>query len=209
MTIPLSELEDTYSPFDEVEIRFEEIQGTTLALFTEYKASMLKELVDQCMWGYHTHGISWFCDYLRTMIKDQTSKFIYFVTINPKEEELEEFVDRVHVVVKTSSYIQNCAYCFEQRGKTIDDMGKGYHCHMVFDYRNGNNPSQIRTNLFQRFKKFCASKYHIDVRKYTADFRADKLKYMAGDKWDTDKSYAVELNKVWRQKEELDDIYQK
>lgn len=209
MTIPLSELEDTYSPFDEVEIRFEELQGTQDALFKEYKAIMLKALVDENMEAYHRNGISWYCDFLKYLVKKDTSKFIYFVTINPKEEFLGEFVDRVKHVVNTSSYIQNCAYCFEQRGQTIDEIGKGYHCHMVFDYKVGNNPSKIQDNLFQRFKNFCGTKHHIDVRKYTADFRADKLKYMAGDKWDIDKSYAVELNKVWRLKEDLLNIYEK
>lgn len=135
-------------------------------------------------------------------------KNIIFLTINPSSEvEFDDFKTKVDKLVSSTSFIKNAVYTFEQRGTTAREVGKGFHCHILFDYIKGNNPSKIQSNVFQKFNKMCGNKMHIDVRKYPASMREDKIAYMKGDKWDADKSSAVKINKLFREKYSLLEIY--
>lgn len=133
---------------------------------------------------------------------------ILWITINPMDDgDFATFAEKVHDLCRNTSYIKNADYAFEQRGKEIAERGKGYHVHIVCDYIKGCNPGKVRDNIYQKFKKFVGNKLHIDVRKYGADLREDKIAYLSGDKWEADKASAVEVNFLWRKENNIDTIY--
>ncbi len=53
----------------------------------------------------------------------------------------------------------------------------------------------------------CGNSNHIDVRKYPASYKSDKIAYMKGDKWDADKEAAVKINLRWREKNNIESLY--
>lgn len=68
----------------------------------------------------------------------------FFVTINPDEEFaiLSKFV-RALETIKKKKWINDLVYVFEQRGINDDEIGKGFHAHLIIN-RNGKS-----------FSKFC------------------------------------------------------
>lgn len=130
-----------------------------------------------------------------------------FITINPAPDvEFLKFAEKVHKLCR-SPYIANARYTFEQRGRTEEEVGKGFHAHIICDCVKNYNPSKIHGNIFSMFKKMCGNKNHIDIKKYPRKYYEDKILYLKGQKWDSDKLEAVNLNHFWREKNSLEDIY--
>jgi len=67
-----------------------------------------------------------------------------FVTINPDEKisELCKFVSAIRAIER-KSWVNDIVYVIEQRGKNSDEIGQGYHAHLLI-HRNGKS-----------FSKFC------------------------------------------------------
>ena len=67
-----------------------------------------------------------------------------FVTINPDEKisEFSKFVSALKAIER-KSWVNDICYVIEQRGKNSDEIGKGYHAHLLI-HRNGKS-----------FSKFC------------------------------------------------------
>lgn len=67
-----------------------------------------------------------------------------FVTINADEKisEFNKFVSAVKAIER-KSWVNDILYVIEQRGKNSDEIGKGYHAHLLI-HRNGKS-----------FSKFC------------------------------------------------------
>lgn len=132
---------------------------------------------------------------------------IFWVTVNPHDNvSVPEFVSRVEKVLQRS-FVSNCEYAFEQRGKTESEVGKGLHVHIMFDKPASMSPSQLQTRLYNSFKDMCGNKKHIDVRVYPATFRSDKHEYLSGSKDDPAKLSSVLVNDAFRKKFNLKDIY--
>lgn len=95
---------------------------------------------------------------------------------------------------------------FEQRGKTEDEIGKGCHIHFI-----ANKDSMAKNHLFRELKKIFQSvvgnDLHINIKPCPESWRDDKIAYMKGEKWEESKLDSVKLNKDFREKYNLDNIY--
>ncbi len=132
---------------------------------------------------------------------------IYFITINPSSDvTLEDFKSKV-LSMKTRPFMKNMTTCFEQRGKDEKHQGTGIHAHIIVDKVAHYSPKQVQTRLYNSFKHMCGNSNHIDVRKYPASYKSDKIAYMKGDKWDADKEAAVKINLRWREKNNIESLY--
>lgn len=66
-----------------------------------------------------------------------------FITINPDDEvsTLSKFVRALEIIMK-KKWVEDLVYVIEQRGVNEDEIGKGYHCHMLIN-RNGKSFSKL------------------------------------------------------------------
>lgn len=71
----------------------------------------------------------------------------FFITINPDEEvsNLSKFVKALEVIMK-KKWVEDLVYVIEQRGTTEDEIGKGYHSHLLIN-RNGKSFSKLAREL--------------------------------------------------------------
>lgn len=129
---------------------------------------------------------------------------IFWITISPPDGETLKFINKCHTLTERS-YLPNIAYTFEQRGESNETMGNGVHCHIVADHKKGIAPKQIINNLASLFK---LSHTSIDVKKYPAHYRPDKIQYLLGNKYDEEKNSKLIMDIEFRKKYNLNKIYQ-
>lgn len=132
----------------------------------------------------------------------------YWITINPVEGDFDKFKDKLDYVLSLKNFSKsNYHYVYEQRGKTLDDMGRGYHVHMLCDKPKNTTPSQMTRELFNNFKHFCGNLKAIQVQTIPQTWYSDKIEYLKGNKWDDDKDESVFINKPWRESRGLKHLY--
>lgn len=135
-----------------------------------------------------------------------------FITINPDTSKCSFNTFKYEIEYTLLNFLfkgaTKVSYVFEQRGKTKDNMGDGFHLHMLIDYENGvwDKTNFIR-DVYRKVSKCVGSKEAIDV-KYVDDIDG-VLKYMKGNKKDGFKEDACKINTLWRKQENLEKIYHK
>jgi len=135
---------------------------------------------------------------------EETIKSDYcFITLSPdpkKNTPLGEFRKAVEKASK-KSFIKKSLYVIEQRSSTEDNMGTGFHAHMLInkgDYRM----SHMRREFARTFKDI------IDTENYGAfNFKlckksdlGNRQNYMLGDKKDPEKQKKQIIDRLWREK---------
>lgn len=147
-----------------------------------------------------------FAEYLLKKRKEafEKNREIFWITINPKPEvEFEEFKKMIMEKLVTRIFMKDATYVFEQRAKKAPYSG--VHCHIMVD--KIMSPKQMFDRLFSTIKNYVGNKKHLDLRVYPYTMREDKLDYLKGLKWDSDKDECIEATKQWRQENNIDDIY--
>lgn len=139
-----------------------------------------------------------------------------FVTFNFNTEcqnliSSSKFKDKL--VSKES--MEEYAYCYEQRGETLDEIGKGLHMHFLIK-RNKKKPSEWTRELYSTFKNYTG--FSLDDFKnpkyrmccfVPKSWAKEKLAYMSGEKWDEDKNKKCEMDIIFRKNNNLNLIYNK
>lgn len=133
-----------------------------------------------------------------------------FVTINPRDVDPMSFHERVMKMLKWST-ITKAWYCFEQRGTTPEDTGKGPHCHILLIHKCKRKKL---TDLLCRFwvnDKWCGTRKHVNLQKpYSMsddDFIEDHIQYIQGNKFDSDKDPKIVTDYVWRENNLIEKFY--
>lgn len=72
----------------------------------------------------------------------------YFITIRPDDSKISfsEFKDKVTKYLQRKCFI-SYTLSFEQKGTSIDEMGKGFHCHIVAKMKQGSKAEVLRDTL--------------------------------------------------------------
>lgn len=131
-----------------------------------------------------------------------------FVTINPKDGvNLQDFIEKVHKYVQRNMF-RKSRYVFEQRGKTREEAGKGFHAHILFKRNLDYKPSKIRVNSLNTWKTMCScSDSTFNVKHIGEDFAKDKDEYMTGVKTGEDKDLKQAIDIVWREQNNIESVY--
>ena len=133
----------------------------------------------------------------------------YFITINPKPEiKLSDFVSKIESITEWKIFKKGY-YVFEQRGETEDELGKLPHCHILLE-KYTIEFARLLTRLETSFKKYCNPPYKntINVKTKIKEHALETLdEYMAGAK-QNDKLDKCFLDRMWRSKNNLKDIYE-
>lgn len=95
---------------------------------------------------------------LKEMREMEDSKFkspFMWITINPYKEykDYKKFFEIIAKVVK-KSWIKKYFYVIEQRGENEDEIGRGFHTHMLVD-RGEYRWSHARREFASAFNKIC------------------------------------------------------
>lgn len=129
----------------------------------------------------------------------------YFMTINFKPDlDLDQCLKALDRVAQRA-FIKEYHYSIEQRGSTDLTRGEGIHSHWMV--HTSKPLSEFKRDLFNTLKKYLGNQRHLDVRKYPLEYKADKLDYLKGLKWDPEKEDKVKQDILFRQENFLEDIY--
>jgi len=140
---------------------------------------------------------------------DESVKSDYiFITINPKPTApMGEFIKNVEKSVK-KSFIKKSLHVIEQRGEDMDNLGKGFHTHILLnkgDYRI----SHLRREFARTFKNVCDvdNPHCFNVSLCKKQDLAKRQNYMLGNKADESKHLKQKMDIEFRKKYFLQDYY--
>lgn len=148
---------------------------------------------------------------LKELRENQDKKFksdFLFITINPYENfDFRKFIEIIEKSVK-KPWIKKYMYVIEQRGETEDELGKGFHTHMLID-KGSFAFSTARREFLSSFKRVCdTSNFHCFNFAMSKEVDIPKrVKYMIGQKADENKWKKQEMDKVYRRVLGLKEFY--
>nr|UOF76971.1 rep protein [Cressdnaviricota sp.]UOF81647.1 rep protein [Cressdnaviricota sp.] len=130
----------------------------------------------------------------------------YFITIRPDETKctFSDFFKLVNSYVE-KKMITEYTLSFEQKGTSIDTLGKGFHCHIVADSTCRSKGELLRRSQ-AHFKDVCSSN-NIDIRttKNPDDIINNYLIEYKSE--DGHKETTKEMDTLWRSNNSLKSIY--
>lgn len=141
---------------------------------------------------------------------NNTEVYGYFICCNPDEMKitLSEF-ERCCSKSVTKVWIETYLWVIEQRGKTFDDVGKGFHTHILITAKAGKKYCQIVREFASSFKKATdTSQYQwFSVKPLTEEEYVRKIRYCAGYKADDDKIIKQRFDVVFRERNNIKKCY--
>lgn len=145
---------------------------------------------------------------------ENLSKNYLWITLRPADIHVDRFNDFKHIVLTqylTRNMFINYKYAWEQKGETPDEIGKGYHIHILAHCPNYLKGTQLKKDTKSTFNKFCNGEVHDAFVDYkyvrTKDDFFSKRAYMMGYKSDDWKDPACAMDIPWRKKYNLDNLY--
>jgi len=154
---------------------------------------------------------------LESDLKEETAKehnnTHVWVTVSPKPTV--KFIDFRKVVEKLVNRKLFSKYCYtyEQRGKTEDELGQGFHVHILGKRNLNYKPNKVVTHIKNTLKNICDVEKCCRIQIIGEDFAKDKIDYMTGiktggaDNDAEDKQLKQAMDVKWREREELLEYY--
>ncbi len=146
--------------------------------------------------------------------KSKTCKLEYcYLTINPKPEiTFINFKKKIFQLLNTKVFADHLAV-FEQRGTLENDLGKGFHSHILFKrhtpLNEGLPPSNIKRNLKQSFSAICDvnNPKIFNIQFIGEEFACDKHEYIIGHKTGEGKDLKQTGDAQWRKINNIEPYY--
>lgn len=140
-------------------------------------------------------------------IKGKT-KYI-FLTINPNAQvDFKEFM-RVINKMMSKNWITNYLYVIEQRGETLDELGKGFHFHGIIEKPSNKAYQHMVRELSSSANRVCdTSNFHFfNLKNISEEEKERKIVYITGSKADEAKHKKQELDIIFRKNNNLLSYY--
>jgi len=97
----------------------------------------------------------------------------------------------------------------EQRGDTLENMGTGFHSHILFKRNLNYKPTKCITNLKNSLKKVVGdvnNQHQFNYKVIGSEFAQDKKKYIIGqNKTGDNKDQKQKTDLFWRKKEGIEE----
>lgn len=147
--------------------------------------------------------------------RDIKNKYTHiFLTINPPPNlSLMDFHLNIQKTLmrgdNLKQWIKGFLYVLEQRGETINEIGKGFHTHILIELGEHKKRSHIDRELKYLWKKILdTDNYHIFNIKYI-DYEEQlrKQKYILGQKQESSKHTKQEYDIIWRENNSIEKYY--
>jgi len=128
------------------------------------------------------------------------------------KDNFDEFRDIVQNKYIKRKMFLGARYCFEQKGENADDIGIGYHVHILASCRYGLAKTQIIKDTKSTFNKFLKGEFpaafcEVEYIRTLGHFQ-NVFDYMSDIKIDKNKSPASIVDRLFRKQFNLDDIYE-
>lgn len=133
----------------------------------------------------------------------------YFITVSPKSEiAWETFYHTIQQLINRRC-IESAIYSYEQRGKNENEIGKGFHVHILCT-STWRSKGEALNACFSSCKTVC-TKENVDVQKIWNTTQWDqKLRYIRDyESNDGHKILTSDTDRIWRDRMNLDKLYQK
>lgn len=144
----------------------------------------------------------------RPIDKRKKDTGVYFITISPPPEaNLIEFINATHRFM-TLKVVKEGSYVFEQRGETEEEMGKTFHAHLLVTRRS--KPSAFNKELHRIFDNFfreLPTEEILNVENVENMEKSKVNRYINGEKYGQRKGKKAGIDKLWRKKLNIKDIY--
>lgn len=132
-----------------------------------------------------------------------------FITINPPPSyNLKDFLNTIQKTIK-KNWIEGYLYVIEQRGENEEELGKGFHTHILIKLIDHKRRSQIDREIKNTWKKILdVDNYHIlNIKYIDDDEQKRKQKYMLSLKSEEIKHLKQKYDIIFRQKNNLQKFY--
>lgn len=132
-----------------------------------------------------------------------------FLTINPNPRiTLKDFVSTCDKMM-SKTWMTNYLYCYEQRGETPEECGKGYHFHAIIEKPTTKAYSHIVREMATSASKLCdTSEYHFyNLKNISDEEKERKIIYITGRKADPAKWAKQDMDIPFRLKNGLKSCY--
>lgn len=150
---------------------------------------------------------------LKSRVKDKKSRYCFFTLNFKPNTELNDVLYCMHQIVN-KCWVRDWKYCIEQRGKTIDEMGKGLHVHLLMPKPSDKQPWNCKNEVWNNFKPYCGLDKKIVFDKHFIiipnEWAGDKLEYMKGNKYKDEsgeKAEKVKIDLKFRESKNLQQLY--
>ena len=124
---------------------------------------------------------------LKKKIANQRNNLWCWITINPNSKsQLGIFLKKLSLYTNRKM-VEKFMFVIEQRGKSLKDMGKGFHAHLLIQRRLTYKPYTFISNSKNSFKQICDIKneHCFNYHWLAPEFLQDKIDYMHGAKIST------------------------
>jgi len=100
----------------------------------------------------------------------------------------------------TKPWIQSYLYVFEQRGESLDEIGKGYNFHAIIKKPSDKSFNHMIREFACSGNRFCdTSNFHYFNNEFMSDEEKDrKIVYLTGRKADPSKHLKQDMHIIWR-----------
>lgn len=132
-----------------------------------------------------------------------------FITISPKEGvPFLKFKEKCIKFAQRQMFLESYLV-FEQRGSTMDEVGKGFHAHVECRRNVEYKPSQIIRNTQNSFKNIVNLKVPqtLTIQHHGNEFHSDKMEYITGIKTGKLKDVKQAMDIIFRKKFNIDICY--
>lgn len=132
-----------------------------------------------------------------------------FLTINPPPNlDLKDFINRIFKTL-SKNWIEGYLFVIEQRGENIEEIGKGFHTHILIKLLNNKKQSEINREIKNTWKKILdVDNYHILNLKYIDDAEQKrKQNYILGLKTEEHKHLKQKHDIIYRNNNNLKNYY--
>ncbi len=148
---------------------------------------------------------------LKDRVNQKISKnYLGFFTLNFSQGIPLPEIEKCIAKVITKKWLTKWWYCYEQRGESIETAGDGVHIHFLF-YRGSKRPCACKSEILNSYNHLQGRPLRKvmdnDMLFYPFEFLDDKIAYMSGHKWDEDKQKKIEIDKMFRDKNKLKNLY--
>lgn len=144
---------------------------------------------------------------------------LFWITLRPSDDHkdrFEEFKNYCEKYYLTRQMFVSYTYVWEQKGEIMNDVGKGYHIHILATLTKTTQKHHLIRNTKSTFNKFlmgeCPDAF-VEIRKVdTLIYKSNLLHYISGVKLvkasdEIDKSKAVAIDIEFRKKYKLEAFY--
>jgi len=138
----------------------------------------------------------------------QNSKYI-FLTINPNSQIiLTDFINKINKMM-SKKWITNYLYVYEQRGETLEELGKGFHFHLILEKPKTKPYNHLVRELANSANSVCdTSNFHFfNLKSISEEECQRKILYITASKADVEKHKKQEMDIIFRQKFNLKSFY--